>query len=173
MGQICVFFSPKIALKSIFFCGHKSVSCNFDRVWDPKILKCRHFRHYPSKIWAILVKMSSFDHSHFHVFFGIQTNGYTEKLSYTIEVQYTAVGRGGNCGHPSLVQASIDHHWGGASWTNIKFQLTISEEEIVGHISRYRFVDPVSWEIDEKRLVQYKLIWCIWFCRIHNSRAKL
>ena len=49
-------FRPRIRPKNIYFSGTKSWSSDFGGVWDPQILKCCHFRHYPSK-W-VSVKMS-------------------------------------------------------------------------------------------------------------------
>ena len=51
-------FRPRIRPKNIYFSGTKSWSSDFGGVWDPQILKCCHFRHYPSKFWWISVKMS-------------------------------------------------------------------------------------------------------------------
>ena len=51
-------FRPRIRPKNIYFSGTKSWSSDFGGVWDPQILKCYHFRHYPSKVWWISVKMS-------------------------------------------------------------------------------------------------------------------
>ena len=50
----CLKFWPK----TMYFGGHKSGSSDFRGVWDPNILKCQHFWHYPSKIWVKTVKMS-------------------------------------------------------------------------------------------------------------------